>query len=94
MEMDAKRLDCVNPDITLGIAAVHLTLKLNDHGVTFSLEVCVARVRKILGVIGGVKFYEICSVTAAECRRAIETFFTTSPAEQHAYFEELQDGTV
>lgn len=93
-EMDANGLDCVNPDITFGIAPAHITLKLNDDGATFSVEVCVTRVRKILGIIGGVKFYEIPSITADQCARAIDTFFEASPAEQHAYFEQLRTGTV
>jgi hypothetical protein len=94
VEMDANGLDCVNPDITFGIAPVHIMLKLNDDGVTFSVEVCVTRVRKILGIIGGVKFYEIPSITMAQCGRAIDTFFEASPAEQHTYFKRLRAGTV
>jgi hypothetical protein len=93
-EMDANGLDCVNPDMTFGIAPGHITLKLNDDGATFSVAVCVVRTRKILGIIGGVKFYEIHSVTAAQCGRAIDTFFQASPAEQHTYFEELRAGAV
>jgi hypothetical protein len=73
--MDAKGLDCVNPDITFGIAPVHVTLKINADGVAFSVEVCVQRVRKILGIIGGVKFYEIPSITKPQCGHAIDTFF-------------------
>ena len=92
MEMDAKGLDCVNPDITFGIAPVHITLKINDDGATFSVEVCVIRVRKLLGIMGGVKFYEIPSITKAQCGRAIDTFFEASPPEQHAYFEQLRAG--
>jgi hypothetical protein len=93
IEMDAGGLNCVNPDITFGIAPAHITLKLNDDGVTFSVEVCVARVRKILGIFGGVQFYEVPSITAAECGRAIDMFFEASPGEQHAYFEQLRAGT-
>ncbi len=93
-EMNANGLNCVNPDITFGIAPVHITLKLNDDGVTFSLEVCVTRVRKILGIMSGVKFYEIPSINAAQCARAIDTFFEAPPAEQHAYFEQLRAGAV
>jgi hypothetical protein len=93
-EMNANGLDCVNPDITFGIAPVHITLKLNDDGATFSVEVCVTRVRKILGIIGGVKFYEIPSITAAQCGHAIDAFFQASPAEQHVYFEQLRAGAA
>ena len=89
-EMEAKGLTCVNPDITFGIAPGHITLKLNDDGVTFSAEVCVKRVRKILGIIGGVKFYEIPAVSAAQCKNAIDTFFEASAAEQHVYFKQLR----
>jgi hypothetical protein len=89
-ELDAKGLDCVNPDITFGIAPVHMTLKLNDDGATFSAEICVIRVQKILGIIGGVKFYEIPSITTAQCGLAIDAFFDASPAEQHVYFEKLR----
>jgi hypothetical protein len=92
MEMGAKGLECVNPDITFGIAPVHITLRLNADGVTFSVEACVQRVRKLLGIIGGVKFYEIPSLTTVQCERAIDTFFEASPAEQHAYFEKLRAG--
>jgi hypothetical protein len=91
-EMNGNGLSCVNPDITFGIAPVHITLKFNDDGATFSVEVCVIRTRKILGIIGGVKFYEIPSISTAQCGLAIDTFFEASPAEQHAYFERLRAG--
>jgi purine nucleoside phosphorylase len=56
--------------------------------------VCVERVRKLLGIIGGVKFYELPSLTKVQCERAMDTFFEASPAEQHAYFERLRAGGV
>jgi len=94
VEMDAQGLNCVNPDITFGIAPCHITLKMNDDGATFALEVCVSRVRKILGLIGGVQFYEIPAITATQCKSAISTFFSASAAEQHAYFQQLKSSAV
>jgi hypothetical protein len=93
-ELDAAGTECVTPDMTFGIAPCHITLKLNDDGATFAMEVCVARARKLLGIIGGVKFYEIPSVSPAECKRALDVFFTASTVDQHTYFEGLKNAAV
>ncbi len=93
-ELAAAGTECVTPDLTFLIAPCHITLKLNDDGVTFALEVCVTRARKLLGIIGGVKFYEIPSVSPAECKKALDVFFTASTEEQHTYFEGLKNAAV
>jgi hypothetical protein len=93
-QLKADRQQCVNPDITFGIAPAHIILKLNDDATTFAVEVCVPRVRKILGIIGGVKFYEIPAISVAQCHDAIDSFFNASAADQHIYFERLGASTV
>ena len=93
-ELDAAGASCVTPDITFGIAPCHITLKLNVDGATFAVEVCVKRVRKLLGIFGGVKFYEIPSLSPAECKKALDVFFTASNDDQHVHFGRLKKAAV
>lgn len=79
----------MDADLTFIIGDVHMMTRVRDDAVTFQIEACVKRDRKILGIIDYPKFYEIESVPAREARSAIKAFFDKSDADKHVYFSEL-----
>ena len=77
-----------DPDITFTIEKVHLAAAAKAPDL-FNIEVCVPRVRRLLGLFSGVKFYQVRELDRARVGQAIRTFMTQPHEVQHALFSEL-----
>lgn len=82
---------CVTPDLTFRIDTCHLTTRIREDGLHFEIEVCVPRLRRIFGLFGKVKFYELRGASPNQCREAIRVFFSQAAEAQHEYFSRQRE---
>lgn len=80
---------CVDADLTFLIDNYHISTRIRDDAVSFDIEVCVKREKKILGIFDNPKFYEIEGVSTQETRAALRAFFEMSDSEKHTHFTDL-----
>ena len=80
--------DCIDPNLTFTAEKVHLTISAKRAG-EFHVEVCVPRVKKFLGIFGGVKFYTFSPIGSEKAEHVIRSFMTDTPEAQHEVYSQL-----
>lgn len=86
--LDQQGKDCVDPEITLTVGGLHLTVAGTESN-AFRIEVCVPRPRRLLGLIGGVETYRLAGLDAAAAEDAIRSFMSEPHDLQHSRFSRL-----
>lgn len=74
------------PDLTFRIGNYHIAISSGDNLTKYNVEVCMPRVKKILCIFGGTKFYELKNLDQSVVKQYIKVFYTYSYSQQNEYF--------
>jgi hypothetical protein len=87
--LDAEGITAAFPSMTFRIGTEHIAIDATDQPGVFSLEICLRRPKRVLGIFRAHKFHVLPALMRGRVGEMIQHFYALGE-DRHSYFRRIQ----